>query len=145
MITETHRVLNEHMRTSFKPEILDANLGRLPLGPIVTQQTNEIVAQGNTVLAFLMDDRCPFERVPDDNAMAPISFFYEDWRDNDEWSRVYAFPRSDKDFKAQMEQIDRGDSVKIKYCEGRMRSPLWDNAQKRPYIGVRRKGQPAAV
>ena len=46
------------------------------------------------------------------------------------------------EFKKLIEQIDRGDGVKVKYHEGRVRSPLWANVQKRPYVGVRRKSQP---
>ena len=156
MITETHRVLIDHMRTSFKPEILDANLGRLPLGPIVTQETNEIVAQGNTVLAFLMDPDCPFELVNDDTAMAPYKFFEEDWKDNADWADKYKFPdgpaaRASKEFKKQMVQIDRGATarapagVKVTYSDGKIRSALWGGAQLQPYIGVRRKNQPMVV
>ena len=101
------------MRDSFKPQILDEQLGSLPLGPIVNQQTSEIVAQGNTVLAFLMDEDCPFELVADESAMAKYSFFEEDWKNKPEWVAKYTFPGSDKEFKAQMMQIDRGDGVKV--------------------------------
>ena len=144
MITATHCILVEHMRSSFKPEILDVGLGSLPLGPIVTRKTNDVLAQGNTVLAFLMDENCPFELAADDSAMAPFEFFEEDWLNGD-WARHYSFPRTSKDFKKLIEQIDRGDGIKVKYHEGRVRSPLWANAQKRPYVGVRRKNQPSAV
>ena len=48
------------------------------------------------------------------------------------------------DFKKLIEQIDCGDGVKVQYHEGRVRSSLWVNAQKRPYVGVWRKNQPVA-
>ena len=50
----------------------------------------------------LMDEDCPFELVADESAMAPYSFFSEeeDWKNKPEWMAKYAFPTSDKDFKA---------------------------------------------
>ena len=72
-------------------------------------------------------------------------FFEQDWRDDEEWSSVYDFPRSDKEFKRMIEQVDRGDGIRVVYSDTRVRSPLWGNVQKRPYIGVRRKGWGTAV
>ena len=106
----------------------------------MTQQTSEVVAQGNRVLAFLMDDDCPFELMSDESAMAPYKFFAEDWKNKAEWTAKYTFPASDKEFKAQMMQVDRGDGVKVQHA--RKRNPALWSSNPFVYVGVRRKSQP---
>eukprot|EP01047_Picozoa_sp_COSAG01_P013032 COSAG01_NODE_602_length_14953_cov_60.675980_9_plen_1533_part_00 len=152
-LPEMHRMLIGHMRTFFKPTILDAELIDIPKCPEVAAATNTVLSDGNPVMAFLNDPDCPLERVDDDTAMAPYSFFVEDWQQNSEFARKYPFPsgpggRAEKEFKKLITMISRDPSnmagPKIEYGT-RRRSPLWGNTQKCPYIGVRRKNQPAAV
>jgi len=92
--------------------------------------TSKVVAEGNPVLGFLMDLDCPFERVDEDTAMAPFSFFKEEWKDKAEWAAKYSFPANGvpgaepKEFKKYMEKVPRGASgIKIKYSERKIRSP----------------------
>jgi hypothetical protein len=142
-----------YMRTVFKPTNLNARLIDIPKCPEVAAATNTVLSDGNPVMAFLNDPDCPLERVDDDTAMAPYSFFVEDWGQNPEFARKYSFPsgpggRAEKEFKKFITMISRDPSnmagPKIEYGT-RRRSPLWGNTQKCPYIGVRRKNQPAAV
>ena len=146
-LPEMHRILQEHMRTVFKPQILDARLTTIPKCPEVQVATNKVLCEGNVVLAFLSDPDSPIERVNDDTAMAPYSFFVEDWQQNQEWAEKYCFPATDKEFKKFITQISRDPDnprgAKIEYGT-RRRSPLWTN-QLAPYIGVRRINQPPAA
>ena len=57
---ERVRMLMEHMRDRFVPEIINAGLTSIPMPPLVQQESAKILAKDNPMQLYFMHPDCPF-------------------------------------------------------------------------------------